>query len=62
MGPDADTYAKEVVMADFEAAGEEDVFRKIAKDLAEKGVSEQQVRTQMSELLAQAVTQIQAGT
>ena len=62
MGPDADAYAKEVVMADFEEAGEEDVFRKVAKDLAEKGVNEQQIRTQMNELLAQAVAQIQAGT
>lgn len=62
MGPDADAYAKEVVMAEFEAAGDEEVFAKIAKDLAEKGVSEQQVRTQMNELLAQAVAQIQAGT
>lgn len=62
MGPDADAYAKEVVMADFEEAGDEDVFRKIAKDLAEKGVSEAQVRAQMHELLAQAVAQIQAGS
>ena len=61
MGPDADAYAKEVVMADFEEAGDEDVFRKVAKDLAEKGVSEAQVRAQMHELLAQAVAQIQAG-
>jgi hypothetical protein len=61
MGPDAETYAKEVVMADFEEAGEEDVFRKVAKDLASKGVSETQIRTQMNELLAQAVAQIQAG-
>jgi hypothetical protein len=62
MGPDADAYAKEVIMADFEEAGDEDVFRKVAKDLAGKGVSEQQIRTQMNELLAQAVAQIQAGS
>ncbi len=62
MGPDADAYAKEVVMADFEEAGDEDVFRKVAKDLAEKGINEAQVRAQMHELLAQAVAQIQAGT
>ncbi len=62
MGPDADAYAKEVVMADFEEAGDDDVMRKVTKDLAEKGVSEQQVRAQMNELLAQAVAQIQAGT
>jgi hypothetical protein len=62
MGPDADAYAKEVVMADFEEAGDDDVMRKVTEDLAEKGVSEQQVRAQMNELLAQAVAQIQAGT
>ena len=61
-GADADAYAKEVVLADFEEAGDDDVLRKVAKDLAEKGVTEQQVRAQMNELLAQAVAQIQAGT
>jgi hypothetical protein len=57
-GADAEAYAKDVVLADFEEAGHEDVVRKVVKDLADKGVTEQQVRTQMSELLAQAVEQI----
>jgi hypothetical protein len=57
-GADAEAYAKEVVLADFEEAGHEDVVRKLVKDLADKGVSEEQVRTQMAELLAQAVEQI----
>lgn len=57
-GADAETYAKEVVMADFEEAGDNDVFRKVAKDLEAKGITEQQIRTQMAELLAQAVAQI----
>ena len=35
-GPDADAYAKEVVMADFEEAGEDDVVGKLVKDLAGK--------------------------
>jgi hypothetical protein len=61
MGPDAEAYAKEVVMADFEAPGDDDVLHKVAKDLASKGVTEQQIRVQMNELLAQAVAQIQAG-
>jgi len=61
MGADAETYAKEVVMSDFEESGDDDVLRKVAKDLAAKGVSEQQVREQMIELLGQAVAQIQAG-
>src|ERR687898_868565 len=35
-GADADTYAKEVVQADFEEAGDDDVFRKVRKDLDAK--------------------------
>ena len=60
-GADADAYAKEVVMADFEEAGDDDVVRKVAKDLGPKGVTEQEVRAKMNELLAEAVKQIQAG-
>ena len=39
-GADADAYAKEVVMADFEEAGDDDVFRKIRKDFDAKGVAQ----------------------
>ena len=57
-GADAEAYAKEVVLADFEEAGDNDVLRKVSKDLQPKGVTEQQVRAQMTELLTQAVEQI----
>jgi hypothetical protein len=57
-GEEANTYAKEIVMVDFEEPGEEDVFRRVMKDLAGKGVTEQQVRAQMADLLAKAVEQI----
>jgi hypothetical protein len=57
-GADAEAYAKEVVLADFEEAGDSDVLRKVTKDLQPKGVTEQQIRAQMTELLAQAVEQI----
>jgi hypothetical protein len=57
-GADAEAYAKEVVLADFEEAGDNDVLRKVTKDLQPKGVTEQQIRAQMTELLAQAVEQI----
>jgi hypothetical protein len=57
-GADAEAYAKEVVLADFEEAGDNDVLRKVTKDLEPKGVTEQQIRAQMTELLAQAVDQI----
>jgi hypothetical protein len=60
-GADADAYAKEVVMADFEEAGDDDVLRKVAKDLSGKGVTDAQVRAKMTELLAEAVNQLMAG-
>ena len=57
-GADAEAYAKEVVLADFEEAGDNDVLRKVTKDLQPKGVTEQQIRAQMTELLTHAVEQI----
>ena len=59
-GADADTYAREVVAADFEQAGEEDVFRKIRKDFDAAGVtqSDHQIRRTMDELMQTAVTQL----
>jgi hypothetical protein len=60
-GADADAYAKEVVLADFEEAGENDVVRKVVKDLESTGTSEPQIRAKMTELLAEAVEQIKAG-
>ncbi len=59
-GEAADTYAKSVVQADFAEAGEEDVYRKIAADLAAAGVvrSEHQIRREMDELMAKAVEQV----
>ncbi len=60
-GPDADAYAKDVVLADFEESGDDDVVRKVAADLKAKGIGEEQIRSKMQELLAEAVAQIQAG-
>jgi len=57
-GGDAEAYAKEVVLADFEEAGDNDVLRKVAKDLEPKGITEHQIRTRMTELLNEAVAQI----
>jgi hypothetical protein len=57
-GADAEAYAKEVVLADFEEAGDNDVLGKVVKDLQPKGITEQQIRAQMTELLAQAVEQL----
>jgi hypothetical protein len=62
-GDDADAYAKSVVMADFEEAGDDDVFRKVKGDLDAGGlsVSETQIRTTMGELLARAVEDVRTG-
>ena len=63
-GPDADAYAKEVVVADFEEAGDDDVFRKIRKDFDAKGVaqSDQDIRKTMTDLMAHAIEQIKTGS
>ncbi len=59
-GADADVYAKEVVIADFEEAGDDDVLRKVLGDLTGKGVGvdEKAVRTEMDALIAVAREQI----
>jgi len=63
-GDEADAYAKAVVMADFEEAGDDDVLRKVRTDFEAKGVglSDQQIRRTMDELMEAAVAQIKAGT
>jgi hypothetical protein len=60
-GADADAYAKEVVLADFEEAGDNDVVRKVVTDLQSKGVTEADVVKKLSEFLVLAVAQIQGG-
>jgi hypothetical protein len=62
-GTEANAYAKDVVMADFEEAGEDDVFRKVRKDLDDKkvAVSDQDIRKTMVDLMSQAIEQIKAG-
>lgn len=56
-GDDAAAYAKEVVKADFEEAGDEDVFRKVSGDLGDKA-TETEIRTKMTELLSVAKVQL----
>jgi hypothetical protein len=61
-GGEAEAYAKAVVAADFEEAGDDDVFRKVRKDFDAKGVaqSDHQIRRTMDELLGKAIQQLQA--
>ncbi len=62
-GDAAAAYAKTVVTADLEEAGEQDLFRKIRADFDAKKVaqSDHQIHRQMDELLAVALEQIKAG-
>jgi hypothetical protein len=62
-GAEVDDYVKAVRKADLVEKGDDDVLRKVVKDLADKGVpkSQAEVRAKMSEFLAAAVRQIEAG-
>ena len=62
-GDAATAYAKEVVMADFEEAGDNDVLKKVLADLTAKGVvqSEQDVRRAMTDLMEKAIAEIKAS-
>jgi hypothetical protein len=62
-GDAANAYAKEVIAAEFDGAGDADVVRKVFGDLAASGiqVSELEIRARMDELMAQAVAQVKAG-
>lgn len=62
-GEAAETYAREVVAADFEEVGEEDVFRKIRGDFDAGGVeqSDHQIRRTMADLLDEAIEQVKNG-
>ena len=56
-GADAEAFAKDVLLAEFDEGGDEAIVRKLVMDLAGK-TSEQQIRNQMNTLFAQAVAQV----
>ena len=63
MGLDGDAvaaYAKEVVIADLEEKGDNDVFRKLRRDFDAKNVemSDHRIRREMDELLIKARDQV----
>ena len=60
-GEDAEAYAKEVVVADLEEAGDDDVFRKVRGDFDAKQVdqSDHQIRRTMDELMIEAIKQVE---
>ena len=59
-GAASDAYAKQVVEADFEKPGEDDVVQKVLKDLSAKKVqvSAGDIRAQMERLMGDAKQQI----
>ena len=56
-------FTASVVKADFEEAGDDDVFRKVKSDLDAKGagLSDHQIRREMDDLMATAMEQVKAG-
>jgi hypothetical protein len=61
-GEEAQAYAKEVIKADLEIPGDDDVFRKIKRDFDAKGVqkSDHQIRSKIVDLMGVAISQIEA--
>ncbi len=59
-GEEALAYAKDVVLADFEGPGDDDMLQKVRRDLAQKGVelSDHLLRKHLAECEEQAREQV----
>lgn len=60
-GEAAADYAKDLVTADLENQTMDTILQRVSKDLAKKGISEQQVAKKMNECLHLALEQIESG-
>ena len=60
-GDAAVAYANELVTADLENQRSEDTLHKVTKDLAQKGISAEQVAQRMQQFFHIALEQIEAG-
>jgi hypothetical protein len=62
-GAEADAYAKAVVVANLDEAGDSGVLQKIRNDFDAKGVAltDQELRRTMDELMARAVAEVKAS-
>ena len=47
-------YIQSVIKADFEEAGDENVFRKLKKDLKDHNIPDEEIRKKMDELIEKA--------
>ena len=52
-------YIQSVIKADFEEAGDEDVFRKVQSDLKDHNISDEEIRKKMDELNEKAKSEFQ---
>ena len=61
-GEAASAYAVDVVKSDFEAPGDEDVFRKVRGDFDKAGIvqTDHQLHRQMEELFQTAIEQVKS--
>jgi hypothetical protein len=61
-GDEATAYARSLIEADLEEAGDDDVYRKLKADFDAKGldISEHRIRRTMEELLLEALTALKA--
>jgi len=62
-GAEADAYAKSVVLADFEEAGDADVLRKVRQDLDGAGntMGDAELHAKLNELTGRAIEEVKAG-
>jgi len=62
-GEEAEAYAKSVVLADFEEAGDADVLRKVRRDLegAGKTIGDSELQAKLTELTERAIRDVKEG-
>ena len=62
-GDEAEAYAKSVVLADFEEAGDADVLRKVRRDLDGAGntMGDAELHAKLNELTGRAIEEVNAG-
>jgi hypothetical protein len=62
-GAEAEAYAKSVVLADFQEAGDDDVLRKLRSDFQAAGLAagDADLRRKLDELMERAIAEVQAG-
>ena len=51
-------YIQSVIKADFQEAGDEDVFRKLKADLKDHNITEEEIRKKMDELNEKAISDL----